>query len=250
MPRFFYPLLALSQLLAVILLVLTGYWTGHMLGGFAWDGSLQQFNLHPLLMILGLVFLYGDAILMFRIFRKENKTVVKVIHMTMHVCSMICIVIALKAVFSYHRDQHLATFFSAHSWIGFLTVLMFFMQWLFGFVSFFLPWLNSDKRIDLLPFHRFFGIAIFAMSCATALVGVNEKLLLALSSDYSKMGPIATVGNLVALVLVAFALVVGFLVTYAPYQRESTPDIEKLPLTQAASMRDFQATDDDRVLEE
>lgn len=61
MPRFFYPLLALSQLLAVILLVLTGYWTGHMLGGFAWDGSPQQFNLHPLLMILGLVFLYGDG---------------------------------------------------------------------------------------------------------------------------------------------------------------------------------------------
>ncbi|XP_071812532.1 transmembrane ascorbate-dependent reductase CYB561-like [Apostichopus japonicus] len=250
MPRFFYPLLALSQLLAVILLVLTGYWTGHLLGGFAWDGSEQQFNLHPLLMILGLVFLHGDAILMFRIFRKENKTVVKVIHLVMHVATLICIVIALKATFSYHRHAGYANLYSAHSWIGLLTVLLFFMQWVGGFVSFFLPWLNSDKRAELLPFHRFFGIAIFTMACTTSLIGLNEKLFCELSSDYSKMGTLATVGNLLAMVLVAFALVVGFLVTYPPYQRTSVPDIEKLPLTQAASMRDFQSTDDDRVLEE
>ena len=57
----FYLLLGASQLLGVLVLILAGYWTGNTLGGFAWDGSPKEFNLHPLLMILGLVFLYGDG---------------------------------------------------------------------------------------------------------------------------------------------------------------------------------------------
>ena len=58
---FFYPLVALSQILVVTALVLCGYWTGHILGGFAWDGSKEEFNLHPLLMVLGMIFFYGDG---------------------------------------------------------------------------------------------------------------------------------------------------------------------------------------------
>ena len=57
----FYPLVLASQVAVVTVLILAGYWTGHFLGGFAWDGSAQEFNLHPLLMILGLVFFYGDG---------------------------------------------------------------------------------------------------------------------------------------------------------------------------------------------
>ena len=42
--------------------VLVGIWTGHFLGGFAFkDDPEHQFNWHPLLMTLGLVFLYGNG---------------------------------------------------------------------------------------------------------------------------------------------------------------------------------------------
>lgn len=54
-------LVGLSQVLGLASVVLTGVWMGHFKGGFAWDGSEQQFNVHPLCMVLGLVFLQGDG---------------------------------------------------------------------------------------------------------------------------------------------------------------------------------------------
>lgn len=54
-------LVGLSQVLGLGSVVLTGVWMGHYKGGFAWDGSAQQFNVHPLCMVLGLVFLQGDG---------------------------------------------------------------------------------------------------------------------------------------------------------------------------------------------
>ena len=42
--------------------VLMGTWTGHFLGGFSWQSDPQhQFNWHPLLMTIGLIFLYGNG---------------------------------------------------------------------------------------------------------------------------------------------------------------------------------------------
>lgn len=54
-------LVGASQVLGLTSVVLTGVWMGHYRGGFAWDGSAQEFNLHPLCMVLGLVFLHGDG---------------------------------------------------------------------------------------------------------------------------------------------------------------------------------------------
>lgn len=54
-------LVGASQVLGLAAVVLTGVWMGHFRGGFAWDGSGQEFNVHPLCMVLGLVFLHGDG---------------------------------------------------------------------------------------------------------------------------------------------------------------------------------------------
>ncbi|XP_071498214.1 transmembrane ascorbate-dependent reductase CYB561-like isoform X2 [Diadema antillarum] len=125
----FYLLLGASQVLAILILILAGYWTGHTLGGFAWDGSSQEFNLHPLLMTLGLIFLYGDAILMFRILRRENKTAVKVIHLLMQALALVCACIALKAVFAFHNKNSIPNLYSLHSWVGLTAFILFACQW-------------------------------------------------------------------------------------------------------------------------
>ncbi|WP_411025562.1 hypothetical protein, partial [Salmonella sp. s55004] len=108
--------------------------------------------------------------------------------------------------------------------MGFITVILFFTQWIAAFLSFFYPGLREEKRMALLPFHRYFGLAIFAMACATAFAGINEKLMLTLSSDYAQLVPLAVVGNVLVLLIAAFALLVGFIVTYPPYQRVEIED--------------------------
>ena len=49
-----------SQLLGLTLLATTGAWLGRYRGGVAWHSPLQ-FNVHPLCMVLGMVFLQGDG---------------------------------------------------------------------------------------------------------------------------------------------------------------------------------------------
>lgn len=51
---------AFSQLLGLTVVATTGAWLGVYRGGIAWESALQ-FNVHPLCMIIGLVFLQGDG---------------------------------------------------------------------------------------------------------------------------------------------------------------------------------------------
>ena len=49
------------QLLGICSMILVGVWMGKYRGGFAWDGSAQEFNYHPLCMVIGMVFLYSEG---------------------------------------------------------------------------------------------------------------------------------------------------------------------------------------------
>lgn len=51
---------AFSQLLGLTVVAMTGAWLGLYRGGIAWESTLQ-FNVHPLCMVIGLIFLQGDG---------------------------------------------------------------------------------------------------------------------------------------------------------------------------------------------
>ena len=56
-------------------------WTGHYLGGFAGSSAPdKEFNWHPLLMTVGLIYLYGTGILVYRVLRNEKKRTLKIVH--------------------------------------------------------------------------------------------------------------------------------------------------------------------------
>jgi len=52
---FVFKVLGLSAVLVLAV------WMNKYYGGFAWDGSHQQFNVHPMCMVVGLVLLYGKG---------------------------------------------------------------------------------------------------------------------------------------------------------------------------------------------
>lgn len=57
--RGFYLACLLLGCLGFLCILLITYWTRHWHGYFAWDGSLHMFNWHPVLMVSGMVVLYG-----------------------------------------------------------------------------------------------------------------------------------------------------------------------------------------------
>ena len=63
-------LMTIKKVVGVAMVVLVSIWTGHCMGGFSGsDDANLVFNWHPLLMVISLIFLYGNGILVYRVAR-------------------------------------------------------------------------------------------------------------------------------------------------------------------------------------
>lgn len=123
--------------------------------------------------------LHHIAILLYRVFRNVTKIYVKLMHAITHIGAFLFATVALKAVFDSHNKapKPIPNLYSLHSWVGLLTVILFCLQWVMGFVSFLYPKLSDALRRLFLPHHKFWGLAIFGLACAAALMGITEKAL-------------------------------------------------------------------------
>ncbi|XP_035511510.1 cytochrome b561 [Morone saxatilis] len=221
-------LVGASQLLGVTSVVLTGVWMGHYHGGFAWNGSAQEFNLHPLCMVLGLVFLHGDAILVYRVFRNEAKRNVKMLHGIIHLLALIISIIGFVAVFDFHRAANIPDMYSLHSWCGMATLVLFCIQWVMGLMFFLFPTASSWLRASYLPIHVFCGLVLLVMAVGSSLLGITEKLLFSIESNYSLFAPEGVLANILGILLVCFGVVLGYLITKEEYRRPPNPEEESL----------------------
>ncbi len=62
-----YGIFAATEVVGLLCLILVIVWMEEYYGGYAWDGTTLQFNYHPTFMILGMLLLYGNTILIYRI---------------------------------------------------------------------------------------------------------------------------------------------------------------------------------------
>ncbi|XP_069337699.1 transmembrane ascorbate-dependent reductase CYB561 [Eulemur rufifrons] len=220
---------AFSQLLGLTVVAMTGAWLGLYRGGIAWESALQ-FNVHPLCMVIGLVFLQGDALLVYRVFRNEAKRTTKVLHGVLHVFAFIIALVGLVAVFDYHKKKGYPDLYSLHSWCGILVFVLYFVQWIVGFSFFLFPGASFSLRSRYRPQHVFFGAAIFLLSVGTALLGLKEALLFKLGADYSKFEPEGVLANMLGLLLVCFGGVVLYILTPAEWKRPSQAEEQALSM--------------------
>ena len=125
-------------ILGILTVLSVAFWMGgYNEGGFAWSADPEkQFHYHPTLMCMGLVFLFGEAAIVYRVFRHEKKRFTKLLHLVIHSSALIFMLIALKAVWDSH-DYHRASdgtlapipnLYSLHSWIGIITVIFYCLQ--------------------------------------------------------------------------------------------------------------------------
>ncbi|NXV80497.1 CY561 protein, partial [Atlantisia rogersi] len=242
---------AVSQLLGLTLLATTGAWLGRYRGGVAWHSPLQ-FNVHPLCMVLGMVFLQGDALLVYRVFRHEAKRSTKVLHALLHGLALAIALVGerqggmgrgagsgphsnqllsagIAAVFESHRAKGIPDMYSLHSWCGMATFVLYLLQWLLGCGFFLFPGASSSLRGRYKPQHVFFGIALFALSIASCLLGITEMLLFNIRDSYSQFVPEGVLANTLGVLLLAFGLVVGYVLTRDEWKRP--PLAEELALS-------------------
>lgn len=122
---------------------------------------------------------FHAAILVYRIFRNDRKTLIKILHATLQILSFIFVIVGLKAVFDSHNlnPNPIPNLYSLHSWVGLLTIIFFGFQWVAGFVTFLWPGLALRLKNFYKPIHVFWGVLIYAFALAAAMMGIVEKTL-------------------------------------------------------------------------
>ena len=239
----FWSVFGAAEISGFVLLILMGYWTGVMRGGFAWqEDPKKEFNLHPLFMTIGLIYLYGNGMILYRVFRDQKKKTLKLLHASIMMGSFIFMVIALKAAFDSHdlnKPNPIPNMYSLHSWMGIIAATLFTIQWVGGFMIFLVPGMPIIAKELYLDIHTWLGAFIFVLSCATALIGVTEKMIFMtayapktspLNGFYQRKEPEGLLMNTTSLVIILFGALVVFLATSTKFKRLPLP--EEIPASE------------------
>ncbi|XP_019949148.1 lysosomal membrane ascorbate-dependent ferrireductase CYB561A3 isoform X1 [Paralichthys olivaceus] len=237
----FYIWYLLCLCLGLACVVCVCVWNSQWRGGFAWDGSALQFNWHPVLMVTGLVVVYGIGAVVYRIPLTwgQNKLPWKVLHAALMLIALLLSIVGLCAVFDFHNAKHIANLYSIHSWIGITATALFATQWVVGVAGFLLPCSPMSLRKLMKPIHVWLGGSILLLSIVACISGINEKLIFTLKNTsatqpYSSLPPEAVLGNSLGVLIVAFGLVVLKILSNYKWQRpDSRPeDVAYEPLFQ------------------
>ena len=229
-----------AEISGITLVILTGYWTGVKRGGFASQEDVgKEFNLHPLLITIGMIYFYGNGMILYRVLRYGQKKTLKRLHAAVMMGSFVLMVIALKAVFDSHnlaKPNPTPNMYSIHSWMGIIAAGLFTMQWFAGFVMFLNPNIPGRFKAFYLSIHTGFGTFIFVLSCATVLIGITEKMLFLnllapapFKGFYQRKESEGILMNSTSLVIILFAALVVFLTTNIKYKR--SPLSEEMSMT-------------------
>ncbi|XP_026815643.1 ascorbate-specific transmembrane electron transporter 1-like isoform X1 [Rhopalosiphum maidis] len=219
-------LYTICQIVGLLLIFSVFYWILNFRGGFGFTEAKIIFNWHPLLMTIGFIYLFANSILHYRTFRNYNKRDLKNQHAIIHGCVIVLVLLAGWASYASHiySNPPIPNFYSLHSWLGIVTILMFLSQFISGFVSFMYPGIAAQYKEAVMPYHIFFGIFNFILAVATSVLGFSEKLIFALDKEYKNYPKEGMFGNFLGLLSVLYCGLVVYLVTKPEYKREPKPE--------------------------
>ncbi|CAL1405422.1 unnamed protein product [Linum trigynum] len=171
-----FPIFIVVRLLGVIIAALVLTWTLHYRGGLALvsDNKDLIFNVHPVLMVIGLLLMNGEAMLAYKTI-SGTKNLKKLVHLAVQFVALVLGLIGVWAALKFHNDKGIDNFYSLHSWLGLACVFLFIIQWAAGFMTFWYPGGSRSSRATLMPWHVFFGVYIYVLAIVTAITGLLEK---------------------------------------------------------------------------
>ncbi|XP_028769500.1 probable transmembrane ascorbate ferrireductase 2 [Neltuma alba] len=175
-PAVKFPIHLTVRLIGVLVTLLLLTWVLRFRGGLALVSQNKDliFNVHPVLMVIGLILINGEAMLAYKSL-PGTKDFKKGVHLALQFVSFILSLIGVWAAWKFHIDKGIDNFYSLHSWLGLACLFLFFIQWVAGFMTYWFPGGSRNSRISLLPWHVFFGIYIYGLAIATAATGILEK---------------------------------------------------------------------------
>ncbi|CAF1480197.1 unnamed protein product [Adineta ricciae] len=216
-----YPIfLILAEIFGLLSVILVGLLFDGRIYTDTYNWPKNPFTYHPLMMTLGLVFCYGNAILIYRTFRTTPKLFVKVGHALFLILSLVLGIFGFIAIIRSKNLGKRSHFMTYHSWLGLTTLILFVFQWICGFVCFLFPQMSLEIRKTYMPSHRLGGKVIFMSAVIAVLTGLSEY---GMGSSFFTPNDIERqrrlIMNFFCVFTSLFALVVIYLLSNPEYQR-------------------------------
>eukprot|EP00250_Pteridium_aquilinum_P024830 c29667_g1_i1 orf=453-1226(-) len=166
------------------------------------------FNAHPFLMLVGYIVLASEAILVFKGVQ-GTKSYKKAVHLTLQGLAFWMAVLGIWAALKFHNAKGIDNFYSLHSWLGIITVILFGLQWICAYVIYWYPGAVGKTRASVLPWHVFMGLFIYCMALVTAETGLLEKLtFLMINKVIGRFSLEAMFVNSIGMLLIVYGAVV------------------------------------------
>ncbi|CAN6727619.1 unnamed protein product [Malus baccata var. baccata] len=125
-------------------------------------------------MVIGFILISGEAILIHR-WLPGSRSLKKSVHLCLQGVALASGIVGIWTKFQGKKGM-VANFYSLHSWMGLICILLFGAQWLMGFLSFWHRGEVRAVRLRVLPWHIFLGLYTYGLAVATAETGLLEKL--------------------------------------------------------------------------
>ncbi|CAH1413163.1 unnamed protein product [Lactuca virosa] len=172
-----FPIFLCVRSVGVLVLILVLIWNVHYRGGLSLFSKNKAllFNVHPVMMVTGLLLLNGEAMLAYKTI-SGTKAFKKLVHLLLQFLAFILSLIGLWAVWKFHNDKGIDNFYSLHSWLGLASLLLFAIQWGVGFATFWYPCSSTKIKGSLMTWHVFFEVYIYTLALASCITGVLEKM--------------------------------------------------------------------------
>uniref|UniRef100_A0A7E4VE85 Cytochrome b561 domain-containing protein n=1 Tax=Panagrellus redivivus TaxID=6233 RepID=A0A7E4VE85_PANRE len=228
----------LQKLFALGMFVSLFVWIFAHAGGIGMrDEPTLEFNIHPMMMSIGMLFFNGEAITVYRGVRQVQKKHTKLAHMIIQIAGLVLITFGLITALDSHnyaKPKPIPNFMSFHSWLGILTISLFSLQLFGGIGIFALPYASMDLRKKTMPIHRISGVLIFVLAFASSMLGYSEKAAWAFKCWTANGEFCAMVfwGNMFALCMSLYALCVLSIVINPEWIRKPLPSETHVPLVQ------------------
>jgi len=249
---FYYGLSILTRILSYSVLGLIIGWTVGYKDGYDWSNTSEyyggkRFNIHPFVMVLGTVVCYTEGVLSWGLpfTHRQNKF----IHFPFMAVGLVLILFGLGTVITVKQDIADKHFYSMHSWLGIITILLYVLNAVGGIIAFLLPEfigrnviLSDQHTAAYLPTHAMYGMLLSFMIVGTIWTGINNWTYVGAVQLHSGENILANFTGIAALM---YLLSFGYTLIYRARDFSfriglQTPQPQAIPPPQISKMDRFQ----------
>ncbi|CAB3396558.1 unnamed protein product [Caenorhabditis bovis] len=229
---YFEVILAVTHFFGFITILLNGFFFNSFENGLAWPTKNRECKgkgdmLHGFLMILAFIFFQGEALLCYRVYRYNAKIISKLIHTFLHGAAIGLGLTSLVVIIinnNIDKEKHFST---VHSWIGVIILLVYNIQFVFGFLTFLFPCTPGSYRARLIPLHRAVGASCMILACIQCTIGHVQRISWHGPDCYMNLScpnRLEYVLSFAILTMILYTLLVIGLIVPQNWKRVKTPD--------------------------